>query len=154
MQTPHRFLLRECERLGIRLPAPGDYAVGCVFLPTSADDRKDCEAILARVIREREHARLAHERTHQDNSSLGPTAKSGQPVIRQIFIGYRRDAGPRDGLAFERKLFVIRRRAENDVRKSRRSRSSSYASTFRACRRKTLIYKGMLNSDQVNKFYP
>src|SRR5205085_3364727 len=52
LQTPHRFFLRECERLGIRLPAPGDYAAGCVFLPMDANDRKACEAIFERIIRE------------------------------------------------------------------------------------------------------
>ncbi len=152
VQTPHRFFLRECERLGIRLPAPGDYAVGCVFLPTSADDRKDCESILARVIREEGQELLGWRDVPTDNSSLGPTAKSGQPVVRQVFIGYRRDAGPRDGLAFERKLFVIRRRAENDVRKSSLRQARMFYLPSLSC--KTLIYKGMLNADQVDKFYP
>src|SRR5262245_41141880 len=39
LQIPHAFLSRECARLGIDLPAQGDYGVGLVFLPTDADDR-------------------------------------------------------------------------------------------------------------------
>src|SRR5881392_1268565 len=52
IQMPHRFFLRECERLGIRLPAPGDYAVGCIFLPKDAGERQTCETIFERIIRE------------------------------------------------------------------------------------------------------
>ena len=151
IQMPHRFLLRECERIGIRLPAPGDYAVGCVFLPTEESERKACEAILENVIRAEGQELLGWRDVPTENSSLGPTAQSGQPVIRQVIVGYRPAAAPRDSLTFERKLYVIRRRAENEIWKS----DLKYARTFYvpslSC--KTLIYKGMLDATQVDKFF-
>src|ERR1700739_1336118 len=52
IQTPHRFFVRECARLGIRLPAPGGSAAGSVFLPTDPDQRSTCEAVLDRIIEE------------------------------------------------------------------------------------------------------
>src|SRR3989442_10659175 len=50
LQTPHKFLAREADRLGIKLPAPGDYGVGMVFLPTDAGDRGRCERILEEIV--------------------------------------------------------------------------------------------------------
>ncbi len=153
IQTPHRFFLRECERIGIRLPAPGDYAVGCVFLPTVEGDRQACEAIFERIVREEGQEMLGWRDVPTDNTSLGPTAQSGQPVVRQVFVGYRPAAGPRDALAFERKLYVVRRRAENEIwRESNlKQKRMFYVPSLSF---KTLIYKGMLNADQVDKFYP
>jgi len=52
LQTPHRFFAQECERLGIRLPAPGDYAAGMLFLPTDPDARAYCEGLFAEVVRQ------------------------------------------------------------------------------------------------------
>src|SRR5262249_47684456 len=86
---------------------------------------------------------------------LGATARASQPFIRQIFIA----AAPQltatnrgDPLAFERKLYVIRRRAEASVRDSAiAQRGLFYVPSLSS---RTLIYKGMLNSAQVNRFYP
>src|SRR6516162_4009167 len=51
LQMPHRFLAAECDRLGVRLPAPGAYGVAMVFLPTTAADRRRCEEIFEQVVR-------------------------------------------------------------------------------------------------------
>src|SRR4051812_19881768 len=51
MQTPHDFLVKECDRLSIRLPAPGEYGVGLVFLPQSAHNRRHCEELFEYVVR-------------------------------------------------------------------------------------------------------
>ena len=157
IQTPDRFLRREGERLGIRLPALGEYGVGCVFLPTDESDRKACEAILEGIVREEGQEPLGWRDVPTDNSLLGPTAKMGQPVMRQVFVGSRMQAGPSDSLAFERKLYVIRRRAENEI-----WRLAEGESALRQARMfyvpslscKTLIYKGMLNAGQVATFFP
>jgi len=51
IQMPDRFLRQEAHQLGVRLPAHGEYAVGMVFLPTDANDRRRCEGIFESVIR-------------------------------------------------------------------------------------------------------
>ena len=152
LQMPHRFLVRECERIGIRLPALGDYGAGCVFLPQDAKERADCVAIVKRIVQEEGQELLGWREVPTDNSSLGPTAQRSQPVVLQLFVGHRPAAGPRDGLAFERKLYVIRRRAENEIWGSKLKHARMFYVPSLSC--KTLIYKGMLNADQVDKFYP
>src|SRR5262247_4053399 len=52
LQTPHKFLAREAERLGVRLPAPGEHAAGLVFLPTDQHDRARCVGLFEQVVRE------------------------------------------------------------------------------------------------------
>jgi glutamate synthase (ferredoxin) len=150
MQMPHRFLERECASLKIKLPAYSEYGVGMVFLPTDAADRRHCEALLADIAREEGQLVLGWRTVPLDNSSLGPTAKSTQPIVRQVFIG--RSGHLDDDLAFERKLYVIRKRVENAVKASAiGQRGMFYISSLSY---KTLIYKGMLTSEQITAFYP
>src|SRR5437588_1907482 len=68
VQTPHRFLARECDRLGIRLPAYGRYGVGLVFLPTDAADRASCQALFEDIVREEGQRVLGWRDVPTDNS--------------------------------------------------------------------------------------
>src|SRR5205823_8961630 len=128
-QTPHSFLKKECERLNIKLPAPGQYGVGMVFLPPSHDDRRHCEELFERVVREQGQTVLGWRTVPTDNRMIGETAKSGEPVMRQLFIG-RADHVVRvlghDDLAFERRLYVIRKQVEKTVRQSGLSQSDMF----------------------------
>src|SRR5438128_2180047 len=56
VQTPHGFLKQECDRLGIALPAPGEYGVGMVFLPADPYDRKQCEELFEYTVRKQGQA--------------------------------------------------------------------------------------------------
>jgi glutamate synthase (ferredoxin) len=173
IQMPDKFLRAECARLRIDLPAPGAYGVGMVFLPTDPDSRRECEQLFEQIVREETQAVLGWRDVPTDDSPIGPTAKAVEPVIRQIFIA-RSDPlwpnqGPsplplvpqagrevrgegRDELAFERKLYVIRKRVENAVRASSiPHRGMFYIPSLSY---KTLVYKGMLNADQLPVFYP
>src|SRR5271154_5036918 len=87
IQIPHKFLAGQCDRLGIKLPPPGQYGVGSVFLPTATESREECERIFEQVIREEGQTFLGWRDVPTDNALLGPTAVRSQPVIRQIFIG-------------------------------------------------------------------
>src|SRR5262249_33499536 len=85
----------------------------------------------------------------------GPTAISVEPVMKQVFIG-RREEGMRgfgnDELAFERKLYVIRKRVEKNVRESGLAQKEMFYIPSLSAR--TLIYKGMLNAPQVMPYSP
>jgi glutamate synthase (ferredoxin) len=155
VQMPHQFLQQECERLKIRLPAPGAYGVGMVFLPTDAQEREYCEGLFEQIVREEGQEVLGWRDVPTDNSMLGPTAKATQPVLRQIFIAAHLPGGAegqRDPLAFERKLYIIRCRLENAVKASYLTqRAMLYVPSLSY---KTLIYKGMLNAVQVLPFFP
>ena len=149
LQVPHLFLARQCDDLGIRLPGPGRYGVGMVFLPTSDDSRRECERVFEAVVREEGQQVLGWREVPTDNSSLGPTARAAQPVIKQIFIGCADQIAEAD--AFERKLFVIRQRVARLIKASAlRGRDLFYVASL-SCR--TIVYKGMLKPDQILPFY-
>jgi glutamate synthase (NADPH) large chain len=164
MQTPHRFLKRAGEQVGIRLPEPGEYGVGMVFLPTEADDRAHCERVFEQIVRDEGQTPLGWRTVPTYGAMLGASARASQPVIRQIFIGRgqpsrqpltssaKGNKEPVDGLAFERRLYIIRRRVENAVRQTTvAQRGMFYVASLSS---KTIIYKGMLNSDQLASFFP
>ncbi|MEO8214276.1 MAG: glutamate synthase subunit alpha, partial [Myxococcales bacterium] len=150
MQVPHRFLVEECDRLKIKLPDAGRYGTGVVFLPADQESREACERMFEQVIREEGQTFLGWRTVPTDNSMLGPTAVASQPIIKQLFVG--QSAGITDELAFERKLYVIRRLVRRQVRQSEMpGRGQFYISSLSS---RTITYKGMLNPDQLRDFFP
>jgi glutamate synthase (ferredoxin) len=150
IQMPHAFLVRECATLGIALPAPGHYGAGLVFLPRDPAERAKCQAILEQIVAEEGQRVLGWREVPNDDSPVGPSARSVEPLFKQIFIG--RAATLPDRAAFERKLYVIRKRAEHAVRNSTlEERRYFYLPGLSA---NTLIYKGMLSADQIETMFP
>ena len=150
IQMPDAFLRAECEKQGLSLPTAGDYAVGMVFLPRDASDRKRCETLFAEIIAQEQALLLGWRDVPVDNHDLGESAKLVEPFIRQIFIGRGVDCPDQD--AFERKLFVIRKQVENAVRDSNLTNGHCFYVPSLSTR--TLVYKGMLLANQVGPFYP
>ncbi len=150
LQLPHAFLRERCGQLGFAIPAAGHYAAGMVFLPPSAEGRAACERLFEQTVREEGQLLLGWRDVPTDDGSLGPSARASQPVVRQIFVG--RGEGLADELAFERKLFVIRRQVEKKVSRSAiPGRSHFYVPSLSY---KTIVYKGMLNAPQLRQYYP
>jgi len=155
LQIPHAFLVEECAKLGISLPAPGAYGVGMVFTPTDAHDRETCERLFEEIVRDEGQTVLGWRTVPADNREIGPTARASQPAFRQVFIGHEPLAcrsADSDALAFERKLYVIRKRVEHAVKASDLGQRRMFYIPSLSSR--TVIYKGMLNSDQLRMFYP
>jgi glutamate synthase (NADPH/NADH) large chain len=155
LQMPHRFLAGQCEQIGIELPELGQYGVAMCFLPTDPGERRRCEELFEQAVQAEGQRVLGWRDVPTNNASLGPTARGAQPVIRQLFIQEEAQGLQSvglDDLAFERKLYVIRRCIENAVKRSElRQRGMFYVPSL-SC--KTLIYKGMLTSGQLPEFYP
>lgn len=149
LQIPHRFLAEEAEKLGFLLPAPGEYGVGMIFLPHDADVREAQEAALAEIIVEEGQQLLGFRTVPTCDDMLGQTAKSAKPFVRQVFIG--RSPGIKDDLGFERKLYVIRRRAELAIRYGGAELGDQFYMPSLSCRK--IVYKGMLTTEQVGRFY-
>jgi glutamate synthase (ferredoxin) len=84
-----------------------------------------------------------------DASSLGKSAISAMPFMRQVFIGRSKDIA--DYKAFERKLYVIRKCAENAIRYTEGEGSDCFYIASLSC--KTIVYKGMLTATQIDKYY-
>ncbi|PZE19589.1 glutamate synthase large subunit [Paenibacillus xerothermodurans] len=147
LQIPHSFFQAECAEAGIQLPEPGKYGVGMLFLPQDAEARAACERIVEGHIKETGQQLLGWRTVPTDNSSLGESAVASEPFARQIFIGANVDG--QDELAFERKLYVIRKLTENSVRALDNGKGFYVASLSS----RTIVYKGMLTPAQVDSYY-
>jgi glutamate synthase domain-containing protein 2/glutamate synthase domain-containing protein 1/glutamate synthase domain-containing protein 3 len=150
LQMPHRFLEQQAANRKIQLPPPGQYGVGMLFLPTRPDDQDRCERLIVDVINEEKQQFLGWRSVPTNNRLLGPTARAGEPNLRQVFI--RRSPDLADDMAFERKLYVIRKRIEAAVRASNIAQKGLFY--IPSLSHKTLVYKGMLNAAQVLDYYP
>ncbi len=148
MQLPHTFFAQEAERLKFALPEPGAYGVGMVFLPTDARDRDACRSMLEQAVVDEGLKVLGWRDVPRDSGALGWLARSNEPVIMQIFIARQ---GALDTDAFERKLYVIRKRAEHAARTSDiASKEMFYLPSLSA---RTIVYKGLMLADQMSKYY-
>ncbi|WP_422724026.1 glutamate synthase large subunit [Hyalangium rubrum] len=147
IQLPHRFFEHEAPRLGFELPPRHQYAVAQTFLPAEPYARSACEAILEEVVAEEGQRVLGWRDVPVDPEQLGPVAREVAPVIRQLFVARRRVVPS----AFERKLYRIRKLAENRVReRGVDSFSRFHVASFSA---ETIIYKGLLLPRQLPRFY-
>ena len=156
MQMPHRFMARAAASVGITLPAAGEYGAGLVFLPTDPEQRRACEAIFEKCIVDEGQEFLGWRDVPSNNGPIGPSARATEPVMRHLFVGRKglpeRPKRLGEDLAFERKLYVIRRCAENAVRATGlRERGMFYVPSLSA---RTLIYKGMLTAAQLGEYFP
>ena len=139
IQIPHEFILLQ----GIPVPEKGKYGTGLVFLPK---DEKEQQAILSVMIEEieREGLQLMHLRAVPTNPEvLGAAAREVEPDIKQVFItGVSDDDVP----VFERILYKVRKRIENRI-----DNEDFYICSLS---NKNIIYKGMLTSGQLRRYFP
>ncbi|HQP91567.1 MAG TPA: glutamate synthase central domain-containing protein, partial [Candidatus Omnitrophota bacterium] len=147
MQIPHKFFKKTCQK--IELPALGHYGTGLIFLPQEAGERAFCKELFEKIIKDEGQSVIGWREVPVDNSDIGKGAKSTQPVFEQIFIG--RNKSLFDELAFERKLYVIRKQVENAIRSSELRQKRSFYITNISCR--TFVYKGLLMPYQLEKFF-
>ena len=150
IQVPHDFFVGEAARLGFKLPTVGEYGVGQMFLPPNLAEREVIKNEFAKIIAEEGQTLLGWRNVPVNNSSLGKTAVSAEPFMAQVFVG--RNSSLKDEAAFERKLYVIRKVAEQRIRYGNIFTGGKwfYVSSLSA---RTLTYKGMLMSEQVEKYY-
>jgi len=150
---PHEFLAK-VARVDLRaeLPEPGQYGAGVVFLPTIEAEREKCKGVVERIVAEQGQRLVGWRRVPVQGveADLGPSASAAQPAIEQLFVAAE---GGLEGDAFERQLYVIRKRASHELRGDRRLKQ---ATMFYVCSlsTKVIIYKGMLMADQLMLFYP
>jgi glutamate synthase (ferredoxin) len=150
IQMPHRFFAEVCKSTRITLPEPGQYGVGLIFLPRNPTVRRKVEEKFESVVQSEGLNFLGWRTVPTNSASLGDTALSCEPFMRQVFIG--RPAEMTDDLAFERKLYVVRKRAYNEIRTSTLAGAEYWYVASLSMR--TLVYKGMLTTDQVDHYFP
>jgi len=150
IQKPHKFFLRECGKLGIELPADEDYGAGLVFLPKDPEQSLKCQEIFNKIVEEEGQVLLGWRDVPFDDSMIGPTALAGEPSFKQIFIGRGNDV--KDSASLERKLYVIRKRAEYAIWNSDLSQQELFYVPSLSYR--TFVYKGMLTGTQIEPMFP
>jgi glutamate synthase (NADPH/NADH) large chain len=150
MQLPHAFLQKKAERHNFNLPDPGKYAVGMIFLPPDSNHRRVIEMHFEAIIASEGQRVLGWRTVKTDNSALGDTAKRAEPKMRMVFIA--RNAHIATDMGFERKLFLIRKRAENEIRYGGMFEGGKYFYVA-SLSYKTLVYKGMLVSNQLGGYF-
>jgi len=150
LQVPHSFLKKACGQVNIELPGPREYGVGMVYLPPDPSARYKCEKLFEEIVADEDLKFLGWRSLPTADDTLGKTARFSEPMVRQVFIA--RDPKLADDLAFERKLYVIRKLAEKGIRYSGIKGGEWFYVASLSCR--TIIYKGMLMSEQLPQFYP
>ncbi len=141
-QIPDQFLR---ENVAFELPPAGQYAVGCAFLPDDDEAEAQARAAVESIAVEEGCRVIGWRDVPTAPELLGATARSVLPRIRQVFVAAsaRADACPAEGLELDRLVFCLRKRAERaaDV-------------YFPSLSSRTLVYKGMLTTGQLEPFFP
>ena len=133
IQIPDRFLR---DVAGFELPAAGHYATGIAFIQSESYN----EELLAKIAKEEGLSILGWRDLPTDPKSLGKTAISAMPIFRQIFIAAIDGS---NGMDLERLAFSFRKRVEHAL-----------PIYFPSLSSRTLVYKGMLTTGQLQDFFP
>ncbi len=149
IQIPHQLLLERCKALGISLGEPGSYAVGAFFTSPDPAQQTFGMEVFEKIVAEEGQVFLGWRPLLTDNSPLGASARTVEPRMFHALL--RR--GPRitGSDAFERKLYVIRKRFEAEIAESGLDDHKYFYFASLSCR--TVVYKGMLTPGQVAEYF-
>ena len=149
IQIPHELLASRCRSLAIELPAPEHYGVGALFTSPDPAQQEYGMKLFERILSEEGQEFLGWRPIVTDNCLLGQSARAVEPRMFHALVG--RGPALRDADAFERKLYVIRKRFESAIEASGLDDHKYFYFSSLSCR--TLIYKGMLTPSQVAAYF-
>ncbi|MGH7898653.1 MAG: glutamate synthase central domain-containing protein, partial [Candidatus Binatia bacterium] len=150
VQIPHAFFKKALAAERHRLPEPGEYGVGVVFLPRETNQRNECQEIFESAIREEGLKLICWRSVPIAPAEAGPQARAVMPEIRQIFIGRGRKV--KDQATLDRKLYVVRKLVENRINAAA-GIPDSESFHIPSLSTRTIVYKGLLISWQIPRFY-
>ena len=147
---PHSFFTQIAAEVGFDLPDAGSYAVGNIFLPQDDSERHFCKQEIEKVIQDEGQTFLAWRPVpiDPDTADVGPAARNAQPAIEQLFIS----STVSDEAAFERSLYIIRRRFTEFLRRGS-DLVQSHLLYVCSLSSNVIVYKGMLTPGQLFPFY-
>jgi glutamate synthase (ferredoxin) len=166
VQMPDRFLRKVTRLLGIELPAPGRYGAGLVFLPLDPAQRAAVVDLIETIVREEGQTVLGWRDVPTDDRTLGDSARAAAPAFAHLFIGASAgltgasltadasadSASASDPLAFERKLYVIRKRVEKAI--DALDVPEKHLFYIVSLSAQTMTWKGMLTAGQLSEMFP
>jgi glutamate synthase (ferredoxin) len=147
IQLPDSFLRKKMKSEGILIPNKGDYGAGMIFLPREKDKRKTVKNIVKTVVESEGQQILGWREVPVNPAGIGNSALEVMPYFSQIFIKKSKEV--EQGIDFERKLYLIRKKIENKIRNSEHQGELYFASLSS----QTLVYKGMLTPEQLEGFF-
>jgi glutamate synthase (NADPH) large chain len=139
-QIPDAFLREVC---GFDLPPAGQYAVGIGFLPQDPSAADKAADAIDKIVDSEGLRLLGWRDVPVDDSMIGTFAKDAEPTFRQLFVAGPEGA-PLEGIELERRTFILRKRFEHEV-------EGVY---FPSLSGRTIVYKGMLTTPQLQDFFP
>ncbi|KAG9448282.1 hypothetical protein H6P81_014410 [Aristolochia fimbriata] len=147
---PHDFFREVTKDVGFELPAPGEYAVGMFFLPTSQTRREESKIVFNKVAESLGHTVLGWRSVPTDNSDLGKSALQTEPVIEQVFL----TRSSRSNVDFEKQMYILRRVSMVAIRAALNLQHGGVRD-FYICSlsSRTVVYKGQLKPDQLRDYY-
>ncbi|CAB4738978.1 MAG: glutamate synthase large subunit [Actinobacteria bacterium] len=137
MQVPDTFLR---ANVAFEMPPVGQYAVGNAFLPQTDTQVAASKSTVERIARDEGLLVLGWRTVPTDPTSVGMTAQSVMPNFEQLFVSSPQGIS---GLALDRQVYAVRKRAERET--------DVYFSSLSS---RTIVYKGMLTTGQLEPFYP
>ena len=142
MQIPHKLMCKAAENAGLEpLGAPRSYGVGMFFFPQDTLRRLQAKKMLEIIVQRNGLEFLGWRDVPTDPGILGQTARDAMPYIMQCFVRKPQDCP--EGLAFDRRLYIVRREFEQ-------SATGTYIPSFSS---RTIVYKGMFLVNQLRAFY-
>ena len=150
IQLPDEFLRHECAAHEMRLPALGHYGTGIIFMSQDPARRDVAKNILSSIVSEEGQHLLGWRTVPTVNEDLGATALSAEPYMQQVFIARGPEVESED--AFERHLYVIRKRFEKAIERIDGDPMEDFYVASLSCR--LVVYKGMLTAHQLRLYYP
>jgi len=149
IQIPHDFLVSRCAPLGIDLPEPEHYGVGAFFTSRESTQQTFGKALFERIVVDEGQTLLGWRMIETDASSLGESARLVEPLMWHAIVG--RGTNLKTAEAFERKLYVIRKRFESEIEASGLDDHRYFYFASLSCQ--TLVYKGMLTTEQLGLYF-
>lgn len=142
VQIPDAFFKLNCPELN--LPAKGEYGVGQLFFTEDNRERESIEQKINELIEQEGQTLIGWRTAPTNKENLSDIAKSTAPVVRQVFIKAK---NVKDTLAFERKLYLIRKQAEFWAKENGKK---FYCPSMSS---QTMVFKGLLTPEEVSEFY-
>ena len=151
IQLPHNFFKEVCmDECGFEVPEEGDYGVGFGFFSSDPEERALEEKIIEKVVAEEELTMIGWRTVPVRSEILGKASAACEPCMRQFFVA--RSENVARGLEFERKLYIVRRVAGHRIHYSGSDEESAFYISSLSSR--TMIYKGMLTTEQLQQYFP
>ena len=148
LQIPHGFFAKKAASHGFALPPAGEYGVGMVFVDPRENEGRAARQMVEEAAQAEGFRALAWRRVPTNSGAIGWLARESEPHVYQVFLGQAGES-PLTGDALERKLYILRKRTEQEAR--RRQLARYYPATMSA---RTICYKGLLLAPQIFGYYP